>query len=135
MALDIAMGGSTNTILHILAAARSADVDFNLTDIDRLSRRVPCLCKVAPSSEKYHIEDVHRAGGIMGILGELARANLLDTGAGRIDSKNLAQALKQWDVADEPSDRTVEFYRAAPRRWKKSCDGQPVYQVQKTGYR
>ncbi len=114
MALDIAMGGSTNTILHILAAARSADVDFNLTDIDRLSRRVPCLCKVAPSSEKYHIEDVHRAGGIMGILGELARANLLDTGAGRIDSKNLAQALKQWDVADEPSDRTVEFYRAAP---------------------
>ncbi len=114
MALDIAMGGSTNTILHILAAARSADVDFNLTDIDHLSRRVPCLCKVAPSSEKYHIEDVHRAGGIMGILGELARANRLDTGVGRIDAKNLAQALKQWDVADAPSDRAVEFYRAAP---------------------
>lgn len=114
MALDIAMGGSTNTILHILAAARSAEVDFNLNDIDALSRKIPCLCKVAPSSGKYHIEDVHRAGGIMGILGELNRAGLLDTSVGRIDGESLGQVLRQWDVAGEPSDRTVEFYRAAP---------------------
>ncbi len=114
MALDIAMGGSTNTILHILAAARSADVDFDLKDIDSLSRRVPCLCKVAPNIEKYHLEDVHRAGGVLGILGELARAGLADTTVQRVDALTLSDALKQWDVANEPPDRAVEFYKAAP---------------------
>jgi dihydroxy-acid dehydratase len=115
MALDIAMGGSTNTILHILAAARSGDVDFNLNDINALSRKVPCLSKVAPNSPKYHIEDVHRAGGIMGILGELARADLLDTSVSRIDAPNLAKALALWDIAAEsPTDRAKELYLAAP---------------------
>ena len=115
MALDIAMGGSTNTILHILATARSAEVDFTLDDIDRLSRKVPCLCKVAPNSQKYHIEDVHRAGGIMGILGELARGGLLDTTVKRIDSPDLAAVLSQWDIAHEKvSERALELYRAAP---------------------
>ena len=114
MALDIAMGGSTNTILHILAAARSADVDFDLKDIDSLSRRVPCLCKVAPNIEKYHLEDVHRAGGVLGILGELARAGLADTTVRRVDALTLSDTLKQWDVANEPPDRAVEFYKAAP---------------------
>ncbi|OQX28817.1 MAG: dihydroxy-acid dehydratase [Spirochaeta sp. LUC14_002_19_P3] len=114
MALDIAMGGSTNTILHILAAARSAEVDFTLSDIDTLSRKIPCICKVAPSSAKFHLEDVHRAGGIPGILGELARGGLIDTKAGRIDAESLAEALKEWDIASRPSQRAQEFYRAAP---------------------
>ena len=116
MALDIAMGGSTNTILHILAAARSGEVDFDLSDIDALSRKVPCLSKVAPNSQKYHIEDVHRAGGIMGILGELARGGLIDTGAPRVDAPSLADALEKWDVAGLVTDkgRAVEFYKAAP---------------------
>lgn len=115
MALDIAMGGSTNTILHILAAARSAEVDFTLDDIDALSRRVPCLCKVAPNSAKYHIEDVHRAGGIMGILGELARGGLLDTSVRRIEGMSLAEALAEWDIGGEsPGERALELYRAAP---------------------
>ncbi len=115
MALDIAMGGSTNTILHILAVAQSGDVDFTLNDIDRLSRVVPCLCKVAPNSQKYHIEDVHRAGGIFGILGELDRAGLIDSSAGRIDAPTLTDALNQWDIARESAtERANEFYRAAP---------------------
>ncbi len=115
MALDIAMGGSTNTILHILAVAQSGDVDFTLNDIDRLSRVVPCLCKVAPNSQKYHIEDVHRAGGIFGILGELDRAGLIDSSAGRIDAPTLSDALDQWDIARQSAtDRANEFYRAAP---------------------
>ena len=114
MALDIAMGGSTNTILHILAAARSAEVNFTLDDIDALSRRVPCLCKVAPNSAKYHIEDVHRAGGILGILGELNRAGLLDASVPRIDAASLSEALEAWDVAGGAGERAREFYRAAP---------------------
>jgi dihydroxy-acid dehydratase len=115
MALDIAMGGSTNTILHILAIARSGEVDFTLADIDRLSRKVPCLCKVAPNSQKYHIEDVHRAGGIIGILGELDRAGLLHRDVRRIDAPSLTEALKVWDIAGpSPSEAAKELYRAAP---------------------
>lgn len=86
MALDVAMGGSTNTVLHLLAAAQEGGVDFTMSDIDRISRKVPCLCKVAPATDKYHIEDVHRAGGIPGILGELARANLLDLSCSNVHS-------------------------------------------------
>ncbi len=113
MSLDIAMGGSTNTILHLLAAAQEARLDFGMTDIDKLSRRVPNLCKVAPSSH-YHVEDVHRAGGIMAILGELDRAGLLDTSVPTVHSPTLAQALARHDVAvcDDPAVRT--FYRAGP---------------------
>jgi dihydroxy-acid dehydratase len=114
MALDIAMGGSTNTILHILAVAQSGDVNFSLDDIDALSRNVPCICKVAPSSH-YHIQDVHRAGGILGILGELGRAGLIDTSAGRVDAPSLEEALGNWDIAGgSPSERAVELYKAAP---------------------
>ncbi|MDO4243222.1 MAG: dihydroxy-acid dehydratase [Actinomyces sp.] len=99
MSLDIAMGGSTNTVLHLLAAAQEAGVDFTMADIDRLSRRVPQLCKVAPSTTVYHIEDVHRAGGIMGILGELDRAGLLDTSTTNVLGGTLAQALEVYDIA------------------------------------
>jgi len=98
MTLDIAMGGSTNTILHLLAIAREAEVNFTMQDIDRLSRRVPCVCKVAPATEKYHIEDVHRAGGIFTILGSLDRAGLIHTGVGTVHDKTLADALAKWDV-------------------------------------
>ena len=114
MALDIAMGGSTNTILHILAIARSGNVDFTLEDIDRLSRNVPCICKVAPSSH-YHIEDVHRAGGIIGILGELAKSDLIDTSVKRIDYPSLSEAIKEWDIAgDSPKEEAKTFFKAAP---------------------
>jgi len=113
MSLDIAMGGSTNTVLHLLAAAQEGGIDFTLKDIDRLSRRVPTLCKVAPSSA-FHLEDVHRAGGVMAILGELDRANLLDTSVPTVHSISLADALERWDVM-RTSDTTVHsFYRAAP---------------------
>ncbi len=98
MALDIAMGGSTNTVLHILAAAQEAEMDFTMADIDAISRRVPNICKVAPSSPDYHLEDVHRAGGIMAILGELDRAGLIDTSTPTVHSETLAAALDQWDI-------------------------------------
>ena len=114
MTLDIAMGGSTNTVLHILAAAREAEVDFTMSDIDRLSRTSPSICKVAPATSEYHIEDVHRAGGIMGILGELDRGGLLDTSLPTVHSKSLADALDQWDVMRDPAPDVVEFYRAGP---------------------
>jgi dihydroxy-acid dehydratase len=114
MTLDIAMGGSTNTVLHILAAAQEAGVDFTMADIDRLSRRSPNICKVAPSTDQYHIEDVHRAGGIMGILGELDRGGLLDTSLPTVHSESLAAALDQWDVMRDPSAEVVEFFRAGP---------------------
>lgn len=112
MALDVAMGGSTNTILHLLAAAHEAEVNFTLRDIDRISRQVPCLCKVAPNSKNYYMEDVHRAGGVMGILGELARAGLLHTDCHNVHSDSLAAALAQWDIA--VNDTAHHFYRAAP---------------------
>ncbi len=114
MTLDIAMGGSTNTILHILAAAQEAEIDFDMTDIDRLSRDVPQLCKVAPNTNKYHIEDVHRAGGIMAILGELDRAGKLHTDAPTVHAKTMKDALDQWDIARSPSDAVKTFYMAGP---------------------
>jgi dihydroxy-acid dehydratase len=114
MTLDISMGGSTNTVLHLLAAAQEGGVDFTMADIDRLSRRVPVLCKVAPSVINVHCEDVHRAGGIMGILGELDRAGLLDTSTSRVDAPTLGAALAEWDVVRGPSAEVREFYSAAP---------------------
>ncbi|MBL8489323.1 MAG: dihydroxy-acid dehydratase, partial [Rhodocyclaceae bacterium] len=114
MSLDIAMGGSTNTVLHLLAAAREAGVDFTMKDIDRLSRRVPCLAKVAPATQKYHMEDVHRAGGIMGILGELDRAGLLRTDVPTVHSKSLKAALEVWDVVRAHDTSVFDFFRAAP---------------------
>ncbi|MDO8606087.1 MAG: dihydroxy-acid dehydratase [Phaeospirillum sp.] len=114
MTLDIAMGGSTNTVLHLLAAAEEAGVDFSMTDIDRLSRRVPCLCKVAPNIPDVHIEDVHRAGGIVSILGQLDRAGLINRDCGTIHSRTLAEALDSWDISRTNSPKVDEFYRAAP---------------------
>lgn len=114
MALDVAMGGSTNTVLHLLAAAQEAGVDFTMADIDRISRKVPCLCKVAPATELYHMEDVHRAGGIMGILGELGRAGLLNLDVGNIHSGTLGEAIKRWDVKGSNAKAVDTFYRAAP---------------------
>ena len=114
MSLDVAMGGSTNTVLHLLAAASEAGVDFSMADIDQVSRRVPCLCKVAPATQKYHMEDVHRAGGVMGILGELDRAGCLHTGLPTVHSKTLAEALQTWDVKRTEDESVLNFYRAAP---------------------
>ena len=114
MTLDIAMGGSTNTILHVLAIAQEAEIDFTMADIDRLSRAVPQLCKVAPNTNKYHIEDVHRAGGIYGILGELDRAGKLHTDVPTVHSKTLKEALDTWDVARNPSEEVQTFYKAGP---------------------
>jgi dihydroxy-acid dehydratase len=114
MALDVAMGGSTNTVLHILAAAREGEIDFDLRAIDAISRRVPCLCKVSPNSS-YHIEDVHRAGGIPAILGELDRAGLLNRDVHAVHSPSLEQWLQTWDVrAPQPAARAVELFHAAP---------------------
>ncbi|MEU1624366.1 dihydroxy-acid dehydratase [Streptomyces sp. NPDC020096] len=114
MAMDIAMGGSTNTILHLLAAAQEAELDFTMADIDQLSRGVPCLCKVAPNGS-YHMEDVHRAGGIPAILGELHRAGLLDESVHAVHSASLADWLKSWDIrGGSPSPEAVELFHAAP---------------------
>lgn len=117
MSLDIAMGGSTNTILHLLAAANEAEVDFKMADIDQLSRRVPCLSKVAPATQKYHMEDVHRAGGVLGILAELNRAGLLTTDLPTVHSSSLQEALEMWDVmnTDHPNHQAArDLYIAAP---------------------
>ena len=115
MTLDVTMGGSTNTVLHLLAAAQEAGVDFTMQDIDRISRKVPCLCKVAPMTDKFHIEDVHRAGGIIGILGELARSNLLHLNVPTVHTKTLGEAIDIWDVMHRARDLAVyEFFRAAP---------------------
>ena len=114
IALDIAMGGSTNTILHLLAIAQEAGIDFTMADIDRMSKVVPQLCKVAPNTNKYHIEDVHRAGGIMAILGELDRAGRLHTDVPTVHAKTMKDALDQWDIARNPSDAVKHFYMAGP---------------------
>ncbi len=114
MTLDIAMGGSTNTILHLLAAAQEAEVDFDLHAIDALSRRVPQLCKVAPNTPKYHMEDVHRAGGVFGILGELASGGLLHTDVPTVHSRTLAEAIARWDVAVSTDEKVHDFFRAGP---------------------
>ncbi|SDF65894.1 dihydroxy-acid dehydratase [Pseudonocardia oroxyli] len=114
MALDVAMGGSTNTVLHILAAAQEGEIDFTLSDIDAVSRRVPCLSKVSPNSD-YHMEDVHRAGGIPALLGELYRAGLLNTGVHSVHSPSLEEWLAEWDIrAESPSEQAVELFHAAP---------------------
>ena len=114
MSLDIAMGGSTNTILHLLAAAREAELDFTMADIDRLSRKIPQLCKVAPNTPLYHMEDVHRAGGIMGILGELDRAGLLHRDCPTVHSATMGNALDRWDIVRTQDDAVRQFYRAGP---------------------
>ena len=115
MALDVAMGGSTNTVLHILAAASEAGVSFGMSDIDAISRKVPCLCKVAPSTQKYHMEDVHRAGGVMGILGELDRAGLINRDIPTVHSASMGAALDQWDVMRTTEDSAArKMYAAAP---------------------
>ncbi|WPL15874.1 Dihydroxy-acid dehydratase [Thiorhodovibrio winogradskyi] len=114
MSLDIAMGGSTNTVLHLLAAAFEAGVPFSMSDIDRLSRKVPNLCKVAPAAAQYHMEDVHRAGGVIGILGELDRAGLIHRQVPTVHSLSVAQALEQWDVMRSGAEAVVQRYLAAP---------------------
>ena len=114
MSLDIAMGGSTNTILHLLAASEEGGIGFTLADIDRLSRRVPCLCKVAPTKSDVHMEDVHRAGGVMAILGELDRAGLLQTDLPTVHAPTMAEALSRWDIRQTNSESVNSFYRAAP---------------------
>ncbi|MBS7670426.1 dihydroxy-acid dehydratase [Croceicoccus gelatinilyticus] len=131
MSLDIAMGGSTNTVLHLLAAAHEGEVDFTMADIDRLSRKVPCLSKVAPAKSDVHMEDVHRAGGIMAILGELERAGLINAECPTVHSRTMGEALERWDVGRTNSDAVRTFYAAAPggvptqtafsqdRRWKE----------------
>lgn len=114
MALDIAMGGSTNTILHLLAAAQEADVAFDMNSIDALSRRIPQLCKVAPSTPKYHMEDVHRAGGVMAILGELARGGLLNTDVATVHSPTLQAAIEQWDITINLDPNVQSMFSAGP---------------------
>ena len=114
MSLDIAMGGSTNTVLHLLAAAQEAGIDFTMKDIDRLSRRVPCLSKVAPAKDDVHMEDVHRAGGIMAILGELDRAGLLHTALPTVHSPTMGDALADWDISRTSNPVVHEFFKAAP---------------------
>jgi len=114
MALDVSMDGSTNTVLHLLATAQEAGVDFSMADIDRISRQVPCLAKVAPATQKYHIEDVHRAGGIMGILGELDRAGLIHRQVPTVHGKNIGEAIDRWDVVREHEIKVHQFYKAAP---------------------
>jgi len=114
MSLDIAMGGSTNTVLHLLAAAHEGGIDFTMEDIDRLSRKVPCLSKVAPAKSDVHMEDVHRAGGIMAILGELERGGLIHADCSTVHSATLGEALDRWDVRRTDSDTVRTFYRAAP---------------------
>ncbi|GAT61949.1 dihydroxy-acid dehydratase [Paludibacter jiangxiensis] len=115
MTLDIAMGGSTNTVLHLLAVAHEAGVDFTMDDIDALSRKTPCLCKVAPNTQKYHIQDVNRAGGILGILAELNRGGLLDTSVNRADGLTLEEAIAQYDIKSPAvSDKAINKYKSAP---------------------
>jgi dihydroxy-acid dehydratase len=115
MSLDIAMGGSTNTILHLLAIAQEAQVDFTMADIDALSRRVPCLCKVAPNTDKFHMQDVNRAGGILGIMAELAAANLVDTTLPRVDGHTLAQAIAKYNITTPaPDAEALRIYTSAP---------------------
>ncbi|WP_077999937.1 dihydroxy-acid dehydratase [Edwardsiella tarda] len=114
MTLDIAMGGSTNTVLHLLAAAQEAEADFTLADIDRLSRQVPHLCKVAPSTQRYHMEDVHRAGGVMGILGELERVGLLNRGVVNVLGLDLTETLARYDIMRSEDEAVQRLYRAGP---------------------
>jgi len=114
MALDVSMGGSTNTVLHLLAAAKEAEVDFTMKDIDKISRKVPCLAKIAPATQKYHMEDVHRAGGVYGILGELKRAKLIHENVSTVHSKTIGVAIDKWDILSTKEKSVKDFYLAAP---------------------
>ena len=114
MSLDVAMGGSTNTVLHLLAAATEAGVDFKMADIDRISRQIPCLCKTAPNNHDYYMEDVHRAGGVMGILAELDRAGRLNTAVSTVHAPSLKDALAKWDVMNPANEAAIERFKAAP---------------------
>ncbi len=114
MSLDVAMGGSTNTVLHLLAAATEAGVDFKMADIDRISRQIPCLCKTAPNNHDYYMEDVHRAGGVMGILAELDRAGRLNTAVPTVHAPSLKDALAKWDVMNPANEEAIERFKAAP---------------------
>jgi len=114
MALDISMGGSTNTVLHLLAAASEGEVDFTMKDIDRMSRKVPNLCKVAPATPDYHVEDVHRAGGVMAILGELDRAGLINRDVTTVHAKSMAESISSWDVCLTEDSKRQDFFRCAP---------------------
>jgi dihydroxy-acid dehydratase len=114
MALDVAMGGSTNTVLHLLAAAHEAGLDFTMSDIDRISRKVPCVSKVAPATQKYHMEDVHRAGGVMAILAELSRGGLIHRDIPTVHSASMGAALDKWDITTTTDEDVKKFYRAAP---------------------
>ena len=130
MTLDIAMGGSTNTVLHLLAIANEAGVDFTMDDIDMLSRRVPCLCKVAPNTQKYHIEDVNRAGGILNILAELSKGGLLDTDVCRVDGMTLGEAIEKYDITKTLSDSPCEsriYYSAPARKFNIKLGSQATY--------
>lgn len=129
MKLDIAMGGSTNTVLHLLAIAREGEVDFSMEDIDKLSRVTPCICKVAPSTQKVHIQDVHRAGGISAILGELAKAGLLDVREKTVTGKTIGATIKANDItSDKTSDRVKKFFRASPaHKYSVSAWSQDTY--------
>ena len=126
MTLDIAMGGSTNTVLHLLAIANEAGVDFTMDDIDMLSRRVPCLCKVAPNTQKYHIEDVNRAGGILNILAELSKGGLLDTSVCRVDGMTLGEAIAKYDITKTLSDSRI-YYSAPARKFNIKLGSQATY--------
>jgi len=114
MALDIAMGGSTNTVLHLLAVAHEAGADFRMDDIDMLSRKVPCLCKVAPNTNKFHVQDVNRAGGIAAIMRQLAKGGLLDTSSKRVDGMTLGEYIEEYNIEDNPSDEARKIYLSAP---------------------
>ena len=114
MALDVSMGGSTNTVLHLLAAAKEAEVDFTMKDIDKISRKVPCLAKIAPATQKYHMEDVHRAGGVYGILGELKRAKLIHENVSTVHSETIGVAIDKWDILSTKEKSVKDFYLAAP---------------------
>ena len=126
MTLDIAMGGSTNTVLHLLAIANEAGVDFTMDDIDMFSRRVPCLCKVAPNTQKYHIEDVNRAGGILNILAELSKGGLLDTNVCRVDGMTLGEAIAKYDITKTLSDSRI-YYSAPARKFNIKLGSQATY--------
>ncbi len=133
MSLDIAMGGSTNTILHLLAAAQEAELNFTLDDIDRLSRKVPQLCKVAPSTPLYHMEDVHRAGGIMSILGSLDRAGLINSDSPMIHSPSLKEALNKWDIKNSVSEEVKTFFHGGSCRNSHANSFQPVNSLGQPG--
>ncbi|MEL0659625.1 dihydroxy-acid dehydratase [Psychromonas arctica] len=139
MALDIAMGGSTNTILHLLACAQEAELDFTVADMDKMSRRIPQLCKVAPSTPEYHMEDVHRAGGVMAILGELDRAGLLNSEIPTILSPTMKEQLAHYDIMQTKDQAIIDFYRAGPagirtvKAFSQSCRWDTVDNDRKNG--